>query len=134
MDNFFHFQGFTPWVFLVDFGMLFGLMLLGKLIRVKVPLIQKLFIPPSLLAGLMGLVLGPNGLGWLPFSSNLSSYAAVLIALVFSTLPFSSQKSSVKEVVKRVGPMWVYAQLGMLLQWVLWDCLASTSLRASGRV
>lgn len=117
MDNFFHFQGFTPWVFLVDFGMLFGLMLLGKLIRVKVPLIQKLFIPPSLLAGLMGLVLGPNGLGWLPFSSNLSSYAAVLIALVFSTLPFSSQKSSVKEVVKRVGPMWVYAQLGMLLQW-----------------
>ena len=117
MNDFFHFQGFTPWVFLVDLGLLFGLMLIGKLIRVKVKLVQKLFIPPSLLAGLLGLALGPNGLGWLPFSGNLSSYAAVLIALVFSTLPFSSQKTSVKEVVTRVGPMWVFAQLGMLLQW-----------------
>lgn len=117
MNNFFHFQTFTPWVFLVDFGLIFGLMLIGKLIRVKVRIIQQLFIPPSLIAGLLGLALGPNGLGWLPFSGNLSSYAAVLIALVFSTLPFSAQKSSVKEVVTRVGPMWVYAQIGMLLQW-----------------
>lgn len=117
MNDFFHFQGFTPWVFLVDMGMLFGLMLIGKFIRVKVKVVQQLFIPPSLLAGLLGLALGPHGLGWLPFSGNLGSYAAVLIALVFSTLPFSSQKTSVKEVITRVGPMWVYAQIGMLLQW-----------------
>ncbi|MBP5693169.1 MAG: sodium:glutamate symporter [Bacteroidales bacterium] len=117
MNDFFHFQGFTPWVFLVDMGFLFALMLVGKFIRVKVKLIQKLFIPPSLIAGLLGLALGPHGLGWIPFSGNLSSYAAVLIALVFATLPFSAQKASVKEVVTRVGPMWVYAQLGMLLQW-----------------
>ncbi|MBO7561434.1 MAG: sodium:glutamate symporter [Bacteroidales bacterium] len=117
MNSFFHFEGFTPWVFLVDLGLLSGLLLIGKLIRVKVKVVQQLFIPPSLLAGLLGLALGPNGLGWLPFSGNLSSYAAVLIALVFATLPFSSQKTSVKEVVTRVGPMWVYAQLGMLLQW-----------------
>lgn len=117
MNDFFHFQGFTPWVFLVDMGFIFALMLVGKLIRVKVKLVQKLFIPPSLLAGLLGLALGPHGLGWIPFSGNLSSYAAVLIALVFATLPFSAQKASVKEVVTRVGPMWVYAQLGMLLQW-----------------
>ncbi len=117
MNSFFHFQGFTPWVFLVDFGLIFGLMLVGKLIRVKIKIVQRLFIPPSLIAGLLGLAMGPNGLGWLPFSNNLSSYAAVLIALVFSTLPFSAQKSSVKEVVTRVGPMWVFAQIGMLLQW-----------------
>ena len=117
MNDFFHFQGFTPWVFLVDMGFLFALMLVGKFIRVKVKLVQKLFIPPSLIAGLLGLALGPHGLGWIPFSGNLSSYAAVLIALVFATLPFSAQKASVKEVVTRVGPMWVYAQLGMLLQW-----------------
>ena len=117
MNDFFHFQGFTPWVFLVDMGFIFALMLVGKVIRVKVKLVQKLFIPPSLIAGLLGLALGPHGLGWIPFSGNLSSYAAVLIALVFATLPFSAQKASVKEVVTRVGPMWVYAQLGMLLQW-----------------
>ena len=117
MNDFFHFQGFTPWVFLVDMGFIFALMLVGKFIRVKVKIIQKLFIPPSLIAGLLGLAMGPHGLGWIPFSGNLSSYAAVLIALVFATLPFSAQKTSVKEVVTRVGPMWVYAQIGMLLQW-----------------
>ncbi len=117
MNSFFHFQSFTPWVLLVDMGLLFGLMLIGKLIRVKVKLVQKLFIPPSLIAGILGLGLGPNGAGWLPLSGNLASYSAVLIALVFATLPFSSAKTSVKDVFNRVGPMWVYAQVGMLLQW-----------------
>ncbi len=117
MNSFFHFEEFTPWGFLVDMGFLSCLLLVGKLIRVKVKVVQQLFIPPSLIAGLLGLALGPYGLGWIPFTGHLSSYAAVLIALVFATLPFSSQKASVKEIVTRVGPMWVYAQLGMLLQW-----------------
>ena len=110
---------FTPWSLFVDLGLIFGLLLVGKFIRVKVKLIQKLFIPPSLIAGLLGLAMGPNGLGWLPFSSNLGTYAAVLIALVFGALPLSSPKVSMKEVSDRVGPMWVFAQLGMLLQWAL---------------
>ena len=110
---------FTPWTLFVDLGLIFGLLLIGKLIRVKVKLIQKLFIPPSLIAGLLGLACGTNGLGWLPFSNNLGTYAAVLIALVFGALPLSSPKVSMKEVSDRVGPMWVFAQLGMLLQWAL---------------
>lgn len=110
---------FTPWTFFTDLGLIFGLILIGKLIRVKVKIIQKLFIPPSLIAGLLGLAFGPNGLGWIPFTDNLGTYAAVLIALVFGALPLSSPKVSMKEVSDRVGPMWVFAQLGMLLQWAL---------------
>ena len=110
---------FTPWVLLSDLGIISALLLVGKIIRVKVKLIQKLFIPPSLLAGVIGLALGPNGLGWLPLSGSMGTYAAVLIALVFGALPLSSPKFTVKEVAGRVGPMWVFAQLGMLLQWAL---------------
>lgn len=110
---------FTPWVLLSDLGIISALLLVGKFIRVKVKLIQKLFIPPSLLAGVLGLALGPNGLGWLPLSGSMGTYAAVLIALVFGALPLSSPKFTIKEVAGRVGPMWVYAQLGMLLQWAL---------------
>ena len=110
---------FTPWVLLSDLGIISALLLVGKFIRVKVKLIQKLFIPPSLLAGVLGLALGPNGLGWLPLSGSMGTYAAVLIALVFGALPLSSPKFTVKEVAGRVGPMWVFAQLGMLLQWAL---------------
>lgn len=110
---------YGPWTLFVDFGLIFALLLAGKLIRVKVKFIQKLFIPPSLIAGFLGLALGPNGLGWLPFSDQLGTYAGVLIALVFASLPLSSPKFSFKEVSGRVGPIWAYAQLGMLLQWAV---------------
>ena len=76
-----------------------------------------MFIPPSLIAGLLGLAFGPNGLGWLPFSNELGTYAAILIAIVFAALPFSSASAPLKEIVRTAGPMWAYAQLGMLLQW-----------------
>ena len=110
---------FTPWTLFTDMGFISLLLLVGKLIRVKVKFIQQLFIPPSLLAGLLGLALGPNGLEWIPLSQELGTYAAILIAGVFGALPLSSPHVSMKEITQRVGPMWAYAQVGMLLQWGL---------------
>ena len=115
----FNVDTFSPWVLLTDLGIISGLLLIGQLIRAKVKIIQQLFIPPSLLAGLLGLAFGPNGLDFLPLSNQVGTYAAVLIALVFGVLPLSSPKVSAKEVAGRVGPMWAYAQMGMLLQWAL---------------
>ena len=111
------FESFTPWAFFVDLGLMAMLMLFGQILRAKVRLIQRLFIPPSLIAGLLGLALGPNGAGWLPFSGEMGTYASILIAFVFAALPFSSASTPIKEVVRTAGPMWAYAQLGMLLQW-----------------
>ena len=108
---------FTPWTLLVDVGLVSGLLLLGKLARARVRFIQKLFIPPSLLAGLAALVLGPGVLGWLPLSDKTGTYASILIALVFSALPLTSGKSS--RGGSRIGRMWAYSQAGMLLQWAL---------------
>ena len=111
------FENFTPWAFFVDLGLISLLLLVGQILRAKVKLIQRLFIPPSLIAGLLGLAFGPNGLGWLPFSNELGTYAAIAIAIVFAALPFSSSSAPLKEIVRTAGPMWAYAQLGMLLQW-----------------
>lgn len=111
-------NNFTPWSLLIDVGIISGLLLLGKLLRARVGFIQKLLIPPSLLAGLVGLVLGPEVLGWLPLSKNMGTYASVLIALVFSTLPLTSKKNK-NDGGDRVGRMWAYSQAGMLLQWAL---------------
>ena len=125
----FNLSEFTPWTFFVDMGLISFLMLIGKIARVKIRLIQKLFIPPSLIAGVLGLAFGPNGLGWLPFSGNLGTYSAILIALVFGALPLSSPKASFKEVSRRVGPIWAYAQLGMLLQWGIVGLLGICGLK-----
>lgn len=83
---------FTPWTLLVDIGIVSILLLVGKLLRVKVRWIQQLFIPPSLLAGFIGLALGGYGLDWLPISNQTGTYAGILIAFVFATLPFTAQR------------------------------------------
>lgn len=125
----FDLANFTPWTLFSDVGILCGLLLIGKFLRVKIRLIQKLFIPPSLLAGLLGLIFGPNGLGWLPLSGNIGTYAAILIAVVFGALPLSSPSFKVKEVARRVGPMWAFSQLGMLFQWAVMGLFGLLVLR-----
>lgn len=112
-------QDFTPWTLFSDLGFISILLLIGKYFRVKLKYIQQFFIPPSLIAGLLGLLLGPNGFGWIPLSTYISDYSAILIALVFAALPLSSPKVSLQKVVHQVGPVWAYSQLGFLLQWAL---------------
>lgn len=106
---------FTPWTLFVDVGIISVLLLTGKLMRVKIKLVQKLFIPPSLLAGFMGLALGPHGFGVIPLSTQTGVYAGILIAFIFGALPLTSQKA--KGDGAEIGSMWAYSLAGMLLQW-----------------
>ena len=69
---------------LVDFAIASFFIAVGQLLRAKVPLVQKFFIPPSMIAGFIALALGAQGLGILPFSENIGSYASVLIILIFA--------------------------------------------------
>lgn len=107
---------YSPWTLFVDVGLVACLLLTGKLMRVKLRWAQRYFIPPSLLAGFLGLVFGPNGLGLIPLSGYLGTYAGILIALIFGCLPFSSSKGERKRG-EDIGRMWAYSQTGMLLQW-----------------
>ena len=123
-------SSFSPWVLFSDLGLIMCLLLVGKLIRAKVKIVQKLFMPPCMIAGVLGLAFGPNGLGWLPFSGSISVYPAVLIAVVFGALPLSSPAFKVKEVADRVGPMWIYSQFGMLFQWAVMGLFGLLVLKA----
>ena len=120
---------FSPWSLLVDIGIVSALLLLGKWARARLIFLQRLFIPPSLLAGLTALILGPGVLGWLPLSDQLGTYASILIALVFSCLPLTSGKRE-KTGEDKVGRMWAYSQAGMLLQWGLGGLLSFFVLSA----
>lgn len=110
---------FTPWTFLIDFGLVSILLMLGKLLRAKVKFIQKFFLPPSLIAGFMALLLGPEVAGWLPLDpGNCGIYSAILIALVFACIPLTSKKKT-SNSREGVGRMWAYSNSGMLFQWAL---------------
>ena len=121
-------ESFTPWTMIVDLGIISVLILIGKYIRVKFSIVQKFLIPPSVLAGVSGLVLGPEVLGWLPLSSNLGTYAGILIAFVFASLPFTSSSGS--RDFGKVKRMWGYSQGGMLLQWAFGGLLGILVLGA----
>ena len=108
-------ESFTPWTLFVDIGIISLLLLVGKLMRVKIKWIQQLFIPPSLLAGFIGLACGPHGFDILPISEQTGTYAGILIAFIFGALPLTSQKNKGNQ--QEIGAMWVYSQTGLLLQW-----------------
>lgn len=89
---------------LFDFCLISALLFVSKIIRAKIPFIQRLYIPTALLAGFLGLALGPQGLGWLPFSGEIGNYAGILIAVLFGSMFLGNKKkSSFGQMFRSVG-------------------------------
>lgn len=81
---------FTPWTMLVDTGLIGVLIAIGALLRAHSRALQAMMIPASVVAGFLGLLLGPNGLHLLPFSEYIGTYSSVLIVLVFTCLALNN--------------------------------------------
>lgn len=116
---------YTPYSLLTDVGWICILLLVGKLVRAFVPLAQRLLIPSSITAGLLGILLGPSGLGLIPFSDQLGTYSSILIAAVFASIPYSE---SFGGVAKGARTMWSYSVGMYVLQWGLAMLFAFTVL------
>lgn len=77
---------------LIDFCIISGLLVIAHLLRAGVPWLSRFLIPSSMIAGLIGLALGPGGYDLLPFSRGedgaalLGTYPGILIVLLFATL------------------------------------------------
>lgn len=102
---------FTPWTLLIDAGMIGALLAVGVLLRAIMKTLQSLLIPASFIAGFLGLALGPNGFGLLPFSEELGTYASVLIVVVFACLAMSDDF----DFRKIKGPIVSFSAYGVLI-------------------
>ena len=77
---------------LIDFCIISGLLVIAHLLRAGIPGLSRFLIPSSMIAGLIGLALGPGGYDLLPFSraedgaALLGTYPGILITLLFATL------------------------------------------------
>ncbi|GGD23116.1 sodium/glutamate symporter [Pontibacillus salipaludis] len=107
----------SAWELAIDVGLISVLLLFGVILRAKVQFVQKLFIPASIIAGILGLTLGPNGFDLLPFSDLVSAYPTVLIAVIFGAIPIGAAKVNWKQTFGRVRNMWVYSMLLTMLMW-----------------
>ncbi|MFO0512008.1 MAG: sodium/glutamate symporter, partial [Gammaproteobacteria bacterium] len=77
---------------LIDICIISGLLVIAHLLRASIPWLSRFLIPSSMIAGLIGLALGPGGYDLLPFSRGedgntlLGTYPGILIVLLFATL------------------------------------------------
>lgn len=112
-----------------DFCLMSLLMFLSKIIRIKVKVVQRLFIPSALIAGLLGLALGEQGLNLLPFSGEMSSYPGILIAVLFASMFLGKQeKTSFKSMISSVGDTFFVNAAAEMSQFGLFIILGSALL------
>lgn len=108
--------------FLLDFATASVFIMLGQLLRAKVKFIQKFFIPASMLAGFMGLALGPQVLNVLPLSGSIGSYPTMLIMIIFASVGingFTMNKGGSKEEIARMGSYLSYKMVAQVIQYGL---------------
>lgn len=97
-------MNFGPYDMLMDFALMSVLLFIAQIMRAKIKIIQNLYIPSSILAGFMGILFSKQFLGWVPFSAQMSSYAYLLVVVLFATLFIgNSEKQSFKKVINEVG-------------------------------
>lgn len=99
----------TVYTVLMDFAFASILILVGQLLRAKVPLIQKFFIPSSMLAGFLGLFLGPQFLNVLHFSDSISSYTSVLMIPIFAAIGINGFKIDKQTMRNEASACWATA-------------------------
>lgn len=84
----------------LDLALVSGLFLLGVVARRYVGLLQRFLIPSSLIAGFVGLMLGPELFGWVDFSTErMGAYVYHLLALTFISVGLQSRNGRTKGAV-----------------------------------
>ncbi|KOS66249.1 sodium:glutamate symporter [Lysinibacillus contaminans] len=108
---------YSIWALMIDISIVSGLLLVGTILRAKITWIQSLFLPASIIAGFIGLALGPSGVKILPFSDQFATYPGLLIAVIFASIPIGNEKVNIGKIIGRVRDMWSYSMLLTLLMW-----------------
>ena len=96
------------------------LLVIGKFIRLKVKIFQKLYLPSAVIAGILGLIIvqltGDKLSAWTAGWSDLPGF---LINIVFSALFLGVAIPSLSVIWKRSGPQLAYGQIVAWGQWVV---------------
>lgn len=95
---------YTHMSFLYDFAFMSLLLIVAQFLRAKIKFLQMFYIPASVLAGIMGLMLGPQFLNIIPWSGKIGSYAYMLVCVLFGGLFLGKkEKTNVKKIFTKVG-------------------------------
>ncbi|MGM0459527.1 MAG: hypothetical protein ACQERO_09290 [Bacteroidota bacterium] len=98
--------------FFLDFAWLGSLLLAGFYLRHKVEFFKRNLIPANLLAGILGLAIGANGIHWIDLTSDrLGVYVYHLLALLFIGLSLRSSKGKIGLSSVKTGIIFIIVYL-----------------------
>ncbi len=103
---------------LTDLAIAGGLLILGKVLRVHITLLQRMYLPSAVIAGLLGLIMGPAGFDVLPWTDTFTSNASLLTAALFTALGLATDIPSPSVVANRAGSLWAFNQIASVSQWL----------------
>ncbi|HHY04514.1 MAG TPA: sodium:glutamate symporter [Thermoanaerobacterales bacterium] len=94
------------------------LLFIGVILRLKVNIFKKLFIPASLIAGVIGLILGEYGIGLLPteITQSWGALPGRLITVVFAPMLIGMELPNIKKVGKTIVPHLYFGFIADFLQ------------------
>ena len=97
-------MNYDAYSFVMDFAFMSLLLVAAQFLRSKIKFLQNFYIPASVLAGIFGLILGPQVLNVIPWSEKIGSYAYLLVCIVFAGLYIGKkEKLKVKKIFRNVG-------------------------------
>lgn len=115
---------YNAYSLLMDFTYASIFIFIAKLLRERIKFLQEYFVPVSMLAGFMGLILGPAGfeVGLVPFSKNFGSYSGLLIIIVFVTIGLRGINlggRNAKEGMENLGRFYIHRNIGWAFQYTI---------------
>ena len=104
-----------------SFSFLCLLLVLGKIIRVKVKLFQKLYLPASIIGGILGLIIIQIFGSSIPsdWTAGWIKLPGFLINIVFAALFLGVAIPSLSTIWEKAGPQLAYGQIVAWGQWVI---------------
>ncbi len=104
-----------------DFAWIGLLLLIGAYLRATVSIFQKLYIPTAVIAGFIGLLLGPQVLGqfcpvYIHWSEYMGQYATPLLAMLFCVQFFGLKFD--RKVMRQASAVWVIATIVISAQYL----------------
>lgn len=97
-----------------------GLLLLAAtILRVRLLILKRLFIPASLIAGVLGMFLGPHALGIFPteLTDYWSALSGRLIVIVFAPMMITGALPQFKKLANVAGPQIIFSYVCTFIQY-----------------
>ena len=102
--------------FILDIAILNMLLIVGVLCRWRIPFFQKYLIPSSLIAGFLGLLMGPELLGVLDFTTDrMGLYLYHLLAILFISIGLQKPEGKKSRGALHVGFLFIMSYLVQII-------------------